>query len=212
MLDSILLILLVFCIIRGYRAGFFQGIKKVASLLVGFFAAGHFTQPFSQFLIAHTQVEAGISHWLEEKIAGLPFTPQALPQPLKEQIARLLPAHTNLASNSNAVEWLTQLLIASLAFALLFILTTAIFRLLINLINKLSDQLSLSYLVNHVAGAALYTGQFLLLLIALVYVIRPLLLTGEFAHIPALLSLQQAMDNSVILSSITGALQTLGWL
>ena len=210
MVDSILLILLVFCIIRGYRAGFFQGIKKVASLLVGFFIAGHFTQPFSQFLVAHTQVEAGIFHWLEEKIAGLSFAPQALPQPLKEQITRLLPA--DLASHGNAVEWLTQLLLASLSFALLFILTVAIFRLLINLINELSDQLSLSHLVNHAAGAALYAGQFLLLLIALVYVVRPLLLTGEFAHIPALLSLQQAVDNSAILSSITGALQTLGWL
>ncbi len=219
MLDVFLLFVLSLCVIRGYRAGFFMGIKNIVSVVVGFMGAVWFSQAFSAFLSENTALPDRISAWLTDKFSGLAFQPDfsdgplaVLPDVLQNQMAHLFPQSAWLTPSTDFIEWLTNLLIGCLSFAILLVVFTLLVRVLAYTLGKTMDATLPSYMLNHTAGAILYGIQFCLLAAAVLYVSRPLLLTGSSVHVPALVSLQAAVENSWVVQLLESILQAFGWM
>ena len=201
---------------RGYRAGFFMGIKNIASGIIGFLAAVLFSQPLALFLTEKTPLAAHISGWLEKKVSGLAFQPDdlsfisGLPEILQEQMNRLFPQDAVSSVSSSFVEWLSALLVGCIAFAILLLAVLLAVRFLARLLDATMDALLPSYLINHTAGAALYGIQFALLLSVVLYISRPLLLTGNSMQVAFLMTLQQAVENSALIHLLESAIKSLG--
>jgi len=218
--DVVLLVLLLLCIARGYRAGFFMGIKNIVSVILGFMISFGFSKPLALFLSQHTTLSEKISSWLTEKLSAITFQPDlsatgffsGLPEILQKQMLHLFPQQSLLASAPNLLDWLTNLLTGCIAFAVLLAASTLLLRVLAYTLSKTMDATLPSYMLNHTAGAVLYAVQFCLVFMAVLYVTRPLLLTGTSINVPALVSLQQAVDHSLFVQALEGLLKALGWM
>ncbi len=227
MLDLILLILLLLCAVRGYKAGLFMGIKNIVSALGGLVLSSLLTRPVSAFLTERTGLKASITHWLTnilpadllpaEFSEGLSGMADALPpgmfeliQKLTKNLGHLIPQELFTGIGTSLADWLAGILISSLTFAAVMAISVFILRLLFRLLGTGFDLIAPTRLLNHTAGAALYALEFIILAGAALYAVSPLMELVSYLHISDLSGLQQAIDQSLILRSIGGILTALG--
>ncbi len=227
MLDLVLLIILLLSAVRGYHAGLFMGIKNIVSALGGLVLSSLLTRPVTLFLTEHTGLKTAITQWLtnilpadllpKELPQGLSGVADALPpgmlemiQTLTKNLGHLMPQELFSGIGASLADWLAGIIISSLTFAAVMVLSVLILRLLFRLLGAGFDLTAPTRFLNHSAGAVLYVLEYIILAGVLLYALSPLLEMSSYLHVSNLSGLQQAIDQSLILRSIGGLLSALG--